>query len=300
MTRSRPIRILLAFVLCAPFLSAECAQDHRSNKNAGILVTDFTISGTQALSATEMARMTSDLTGSCFDDDSEEMGERIRALFQERGYFSVEVKHVGFKPGDPLGIPKPVTLEADVSEGPVYKLADIIFLDNHAFSAERLRQAFPLKKGDVFSRGKVASGLESLRRLYGSRGFLDYTAVPETEPSSNASMRLKISVQEGPQYHMGKLEIAAAKESAGRLRMEWKLPEGAVYDHSYLDKYIEANRDLLPPGFTRENASTVSDCPHALVDVTLIVDSDAKSPQPPPKDVPCEETPTIPNSHTGR
>jgi len=290
MTRSRPIRILLAFVLCAPFLSAQCAQDHRSNKNAGILVTDFTITGTQAVSATEMARITSDLTGACFDEDLEEMGERIRALFQDRGYFSVEVKHIGLKPGDPLGIPKPATLEADVSEGPIYKLADITFLDNHAFSSERLREAFPLKAGEVFERRKIASGLESLRKLYGNSGYLDFTSVPETDPSSNATMRLKVSVQEGPQYHMGKLEIAAAKESAGRLRMEWKLPEGAVYDHSYLDKYIEANRDLLTPGFTRENVRTVSDCPHALVDVTLIVDSDAKSPQPPPKDVPCEET----------
>lgn len=289
MTRSRPIRILLACLLCAPFLSADCAQDHRSNKNAGILVTDFTITGTQVVSATEIARITSDLTGSCFDEDSEEMSERIRALFQDRGYFSVEVKHVGFKPSDPLGVPKPVTMEADVSEGPVYRLADITFLDNHAFSADRLREAFPLKAGEVFERRKIASGLESLRKLYGNRGYLDFTSVPETDPSSNATMRLKVSVQEGPQYHMGKLEIAAAKESAGRLRMQWKLPEGAVYDYSYPDKYIEANRDLLPAGFTREKVQMVSDCPHAVVDLKLIVDpAEDKSPQP--KDVPCEST----------
>src|ERR1051326_3675196 len=171
MTRGRSIPVLLAFLLCALFSLADCAQDHRSNKNAGILVTDFTITGTQAVSATEMARITSDLTGSCFDDDSEEMGERIRALFQDRGYFSVEVKHIGFKPGDPLGIPKPVTMEADVAEGPVYKLSEITFLDNHAFSAQRLRDVFPLKPGEVFERSKIAGGLESLRKLYVTKGY---------------------------------------------------------------------------------------------------------------------------------
>ena len=290
MSRRRPIRILFAFLLCAPFLSADCAQDHRSNKNAGILVTDFTITGTQAVSATEMARITSDLTGSCFDEDSEEMSERIRALFQDRGYFSVEVKHVGFKPGDPLGVPKPVTMEADVSEGPVYRLADITFLDNHAFSADRLRQAFPLKRGDVFARSKVAAGLESVRQLYGKRGYLDVTFIPDVEPSSNATMMLKVSAIEGTQYHMGKLEMLASKEVAGRLRSEWKLPEGTVYDRTYLDKYIDANRDLLPHGFTRENVRTVSDCPHALVDVTLIVDAEQKSSQPFQKNIPCEDT----------
>jgi outer membrane protein assembly factor BamA len=48
-----------------------------------------------------------------------------------------------------------------VSEGPLYKLADIMFVENHAFSSEKLRQQFPLKRGDLFERGKVASGLVS-------------------------------------------------------------------------------------------------------------------------------------------
>jgi outer membrane protein assembly factor BamA len=279
----------LALLLYASLCRADCAQDHRSNKNAGILVTDFTISGTQTMSATELARITGNMIGSCFDDDPDELGERIRALFQDRGYFAVEVKHVGFKPGDPLAIPKPVTMDADVSEGPLYRLADITFVDNHAISSERLRQVFPLKKGVVFSRGKVASGLESLRRLYGSRGFLDFTAIPEGDPSSNATMSLKISVQEGPQYHMGKLEIVAAKEVAGRLRLQWKLPEGAVYDHTYLDKYIAANRDLLPSGFTRDSVQSATDCPHALVDLKLIIDA-AEDKSPEPKNVPCESS----------
>ena len=280
---SIPLVVLLGALLSR----ADCAQDHRTNKNAGILVADFTISGTQTISATEIARITGNLVGSCFDEDTDELGERIRALFQDRGYFAVEVKHVGFKPGDPLAIPKPVTMDADVSEGPLYRLAEITFVDNHAISAARLRQAFPLKKGGVFSRGKVASGLESLRRLYGSRGFLDFTAIPETQPASNATMSLKISVQEGPQYHMGKLEIVAAKQSAGRLRLQWKLPEGSVYDHTYLDKYIAANRDLLPSGFTRDSVQTGVDCPHALVDLKLVIDpAEDKSPQP--KGVPCE------------
>ena len=281
--------IPLALLLCAAFSRADCAQDHRSNKNAGILVTDFTISGTQTISATELARMTGNLIGSCFDDDPEELGERIRALFQDRGYFTAEVKHVGFKPGDPLAIPKPVTMDADVAEGPLYKLAEITFVDNHAISTDRLRQAFPLKKGSIFSRTKVASGIDALRRLYGSRGFLDYNAVVDSEPSSNATMSLKLSIQEGPQYHMGKLEIVAAKEVADRLRLQWKLPEGAVYDYTYLDKYISANRDLLPSGFTRDRVQAGADCPHALVDLKLIIDAaEDKSPQP--KNVACEKT----------
>jgi hypothetical protein len=46
-----------------------------------------------------------------------------------------------------MGVPKPVTLEADMSDGPQYKLAEITFVENHAFSVEKLRTQFSLRRG---------------------------------------------------------------------------------------------------------------------------------------------------------
>jgi outer membrane protein assembly factor BamA len=281
--------LFFALFLSAAFMPAECVNDHRSNKNAGILVTDFTITGTQTIGATELARITSDLIGSCFDEDSEELEERIRASFQDRGYFAAKVNSFGFKPRDVLAVPKPVTLEAEVSDGPRYKLAEITFVENHAFSSEKLRKQFPLRRGDLFERGKVASGLDSLRKLYGTEGFLDWIAVPDVKVASNATANLNISVQEGPQYHMGKLDIVADKEVAARLRAEWKQAEGDVYDHTYIDQYLEANRDLLPVGFSRANVHTIQNCPDALVEIRLIIDPAEDTSRAEPKNVPCEE-----------
>lgn len=212
--RITPGVLFFVLFLSAAFMPAECVNDHRSNKNAGIFVTDFTITDTQTIGATELARITSDLIGSCFDEDSEELEERIRASFQDRGYFAAKVNSFGFKPRDVLAVPKPVTLEAEVSDGPRYKLAEITFVENHAFSSEKLRKQFPLRRGDLFERGKVASGLDSLRKLYGTEGFLDWIAVPDIKVASNATANLNISVQEGPQYHRGKLDIVADKEVA--------------------------------------------------------------------------------------
>src|SRR6266849_1814414 len=137
--------LFFALFFPAALLHAECVNDHRSNKNAGILITDFTITGTQTISATELARITNDLIGSCFDEDSEELEERIRASFQDRGYFVSKVNSLRFKARDPLGVPKPVSLEAEISHGPRYKLAEIKFVENHAFSTAKLRRQFPLK-----------------------------------------------------------------------------------------------------------------------------------------------------------
>ena len=120
--------LFLGLFFSATVLPADCVHDNRTKKNAGILITDFTITGTQTIGANELARVTSDLIGSCFDEDSEEMEERVRASFQERGYFAVVVNSFKIKPRDPLGVPKPVTAEADVSDGPRYKLGEITFL----------------------------------------------------------------------------------------------------------------------------------------------------------------------------
>lgn len=287
--RLTPWTLFLIIFLSASFLPAQCVNDNRTNKNAGILVTDFTISGTQTISATDLARITGDLIGSCFDEDSEEMEERVRALFQDRGYFKSEVKGLRFKPRDPLGVPKPVTLEGEVSEGARYRLAEITFVQNHAISSQKLREQFPLKKGELFERGKVASGLESLRKLYGTQGFLDFTAIPDTKFGSNATVNLNLSINEGPQYHMGKLETVADKEVAAKLHADWKLAEGDVYDYYYIEQFLETNRDSLPRGFSRANVHTIQNCPDAVVEVRLLVDPAKDTSQAEPKNVPCED-----------
>jgi outer membrane protein assembly factor BamA len=281
--------ILLTCCLLSASLVAQCSSDHRSSKTGGVLIKDFTIAGTQTLSSTELDRITGELIGSCFNDDTNELGERIRASFQDRGYFAVEVKSVSFKALDPLGVPKPVAMEADVSEGLRYRLAEISFVDNHAFAAEKLRDAFPLKPGDLFERGKVATGLESVRKLYSTGGYMDAFMVPETQFGSNGTVSLKITVEEGPQYHMGKVDILAGRELAARLLAQWKLAAGDPYDIGYLDRYIQANRNLLPANFTRGDATQTQDCPNAQVNVRMVIDPDLEKSVPARKSVPCED-----------
>jgi hypothetical protein len=41
---------------------SDFGNDHRSNHNAGILITDFTITSTETTGTTELARIASDLT----------------------------------------------------------------------------------------------------------------------------------------------------------------------------------------------------------------------------------------------
>ena len=81
----------------------------------------------------------------------------------------------------------------------------------------------------------------------------------------------------------------ADKDVAARLRPEWKLAEGDVYDQTYIDQYLKASRDLLPMGFNRDNVQQSQNCPDAVVGVRLIIDPAEDTSHGEPKDVPCEE-----------
>jgi outer membrane translocation and assembly module TamA len=288
--RWNPIFVTLVFSALSTSLPADCIkkEDHRSNKNSGVLVTDFVISGTQSLNSDDLNRIRGQMIGGCYDEDSDELQQYIRALFQNRGYFAVEVKGLNIKPLDTLGVPKPVVLDADVQEGRLFRLGEIQFSGNHAFSAAKLRNVFPLKKGALFERDKIAGGLDSLSNLYGKDGFLDLMSVPDTENVSSGTIRLSIAVEEGPQYRMGKLDVLAKKEIADKLHSAWQLPEGAVFDPSYIDHYVRANRSLFPSEFTRDSVQVIRDCPAALVEVRLPIDISEVASHPLPNSVNCE------------
>jgi hypothetical protein len=125
-------------------------------------------------------------------------------------------------------------------------------------------------------------------KLYGAQGFLDFTAVPDTQGQADATVMLLVTIHEGPQYRMGELKIFAKKELADRLMEAWRLPKGAVFDSSYLDKYVGEVSPLLPQGLTRESFQIVRDCPNASVDVRLPLDTASLAVAQSPKDIECE------------
>ncbi len=229
------------------------------------------------------------MTGSCFDENQEELGERLRALFQDEGYFQAEVQSVHVKVNDPLVIPKPVTVEVEVKEGRRFKVGEIKFVGNHVFSASDLRCHFALKKGDVFGRNRIADGMEGVRSLYSADGFIYWVAIPDTE-LSDGTVALTMSVVEGRQYRMGKLEIFAKKEVVERLRGQWEIAEGAVFDLTYVGKYIDKNRSLLPPGFNQTDVQVVRNCRDSSVEVRLPLDGTDPRSQLPPKDIDCQSS----------
>lgn len=235
-----------------------------------IVVESIAISGTQSIDSVELSEITNSMTGSRFKDDKEELQERIRAQFQDRGYFTAVIQKLDIKVIDPLASPKPVRLEAQVTEGPRCRLSSIEFTGNHDIRSATLRAKFPMKKGDAFNRAKVAGGLQAMRKLYSSRGFIDSFFIPDTNLDSSSTVKLTIDVHEGPQYRMDKFEVLGPPEIAEKLQMRWELNSGAVFDRDCVETFLDKNHSLLPADFTLLNGvELIEDCPDATVSVHL-------------------------------
>jgi outer membrane protein insertion porin family len=174
----------------------------------------------------------------------EEDTERVRAEYQNRGYFKVGVSdpkteihdtgHKGFHiwllqsgPGKAVDITMPI------EEGDKYRLGKITFKNNKAISNNAaLRSLFPLKDGDIFSREKIAKGIEALRKAYGEYGYINYTGVPSTTFDDEKKIaNLEIDIDEGKQFYVRRIEFVGNTTTRDKvIRRELALEEGGIYN----------------------------------------------------------------------
>jgi outer membrane protein insertion porin family len=170
--------------------------------------------------------------------------ERVRNEYQNRGYFKVIVNepktqihdtghkgpHIPFLQG---GSGKAVDITMPIDEGDRYTLGSITFKNNKAVSnVKALRNLFPIKDGDVFSKEKVAKGLENLRKAYSEQGYINFTSVPETRFDDEKKLIfLDVDVDEGKQFYVRRIEFTGNTTTRDRvIRREIALEEGNIYN----------------------------------------------------------------------
>jgi outer membrane protein insertion porin family len=170
--------------------------------------------------------------------------ERVRNEYQNRGYFKVivnepktQIHDTGHKgthiPLLQSGPGKAVDITMPIEEGDRYTLGSINFKNNKAVSnVKALRNLFPIKDGDIFSKDKVAKGLENLRKAYGEQGYINFTSVPETRfDDEKKQIFLDIDVDEGKQFYVRRIEFQGNTTTRDKvIRREIALEEGNIYN----------------------------------------------------------------------
>jgi outer membrane protein insertion porin family len=130
-----------------------------------------------------------------------------------------------------------------VDEGRQYRAGEIKVEDNTEFTADEIRGVVGLKTGDVIKGYSVVQkGLENLKKLYGSRGYIQFNSgfVPDFKDDPNDPAKgvadITFSVEEGKQYTLRRLEFIGNTFTRDNvIRREVLLNEGERYNEQLWD-----------------------------------------------------------------
>jgi outer membrane protein insertion porin family len=198
--------------------------------------------------------------------------ERIRQALRDLGYLKAVVDEPKFAyPTKGRGI---ANVTVNVTPGAQYRLGEIRFHRATVFPAAQLRDLFSQGDGDFFNATEFSKGLDDLRKLYSTRGYVNMVANPV--PSIDESRRtidLVLEVDEGEAYDFGRLYLEGVESHPGvgkALLDSWKPLEGKRYNPVELQHWLQANHfDWMVSVLASDSIRTTQDAESRVVDVTL-------------------------------
>ncbi len=242
-----------------------------------IVVDSVTFDGPISLAESEREKLVAELKQQEFDDDPksawiDEIAEVwVRGAWQDQGYFKV-VDTVKADVVSADATREHVALTVHVDEGLQYFLGRLEFRSTDPdepliFPEAELRKRFALRDGDIFDADKVRQSLDSLLQLYGSEGYIDFSAEP-TFDLNDADQRISLTLglDQQKQFRIGKVEVQGLNsptEAALRSKMKF----GEVFHFDALKQFLEDNKSALPPDASLEDVSLEKNVKTGIVDM---------------------------------
>jgi len=223
-------------------------------------------------------------------DEDLEIG--IRGLYQDNGYFKVLVKdpvlntvdiNRGGVPG-PIPVPlvgakhgKATNITIGIEEGERYRMGTLHIRSADpekglSLKTEFLESIFPIKNGEIFSVAKVRKSIEDYTKLYGNYGFIDFTAVPDTEVHDDTkTIDLTFAFDEQKPYFVRRIEFSGNTATRDKvIRREIALSEGDLFRNNLWElSLLRLNQlDYFEP-VKAENADIKRNVKQGTVDILL-------------------------------
>src|ERR1051325_2699537 len=168
-----------------------------------------------------------------------------------------------------------------VDEGRQYRAGEVKVEDNTEFTADEIKGVVGLKTGDVIKGYSVVQkGLENLKKLYGSRGYIQFQSgfSPDfkDDPGDPAKgiADITYTVEEGKQYTLRRLEFIGNTFTRDNvIRREVLLNEGERYNEQLWDlSILRLNQLGYFNQVKKEDATVNTNEKEGQVDLTLKVE----------------------------
>jgi outer membrane protein insertion porin family len=146
---------------------------------------------------------------------------------------------------------KLIDVIVDVYEGDQYKVRNVIWEGNSVYPSEELNARLDFKKGDVFDYEKFNQNLHynekqtDVSSIYQDTGYLGFQLDAKEEKSAKDSVDIRIKVNEGNRFKIGKVEITGNDKTKDKvIRRELYTIPGSYFSRGYILRSIQQLSNL--------------------------------------------------------
>ncbi|HKU47144.1 MAG TPA: outer membrane protein assembly factor BamA [Burkholderiales bacterium] len=157
--------------------------------------------------------------------------ETLRSHYLNRGYldFSLDSTQVSITPDR-----QDIYITVNIVEGEIYTVSDVTLAGQLLVPREQLEPLIELKRGDVFSRERLAASTKAISDRLGNEGyaFANANAIP-TIDKEKRTVAFSIVIDPGRRVYVRRIDIAGNSKTRDEvIRREMRQLEGAYYDAS--------------------------------------------------------------------
>jgi outer membrane protein insertion porin family len=193
---------------------------------------------------------------------------RIRMLYAEHGYVRANVldpivetkpeivyRTLPFiKPPFPFGIPIPfwrkkvdrffITIK--IEENDQYRVGDVKITGAKEFTEDQIKSVLSLSPGEVFNESLLRKGFDNLKKLYGSRGYINFTPVPVQDFDEGKKLvNLAINIDEDRQFYVSRIAFSGNTTTRDKvIRREVMVPEGSIFNSALWEMSLQRLNQL--------------------------------------------------------
>src|SRR5262252_8069449 len=193
---------------------------------------------------------------------------RIRMLYAEHGYVRANVLDpiVETKPHQvmrtlpfirapfPFGVPVPFWkkkvdryfITINIEENDQYRVGEVKVTGNKRFNELVIRAMLGLVPGEIFNEERLRKSFDNLKKLYGARGYINFTAVPLQDfDETKKIVNITVNVDEDRQFYVNRIAFAGNTTTRDKvIRREVMVEEGSIFNSSLWDMSLQRLNQL--------------------------------------------------------
>ncbi len=199
---------------------------------------------------------------------------KIKELYDSKGFYNAEITHKIDKAGE-----RDVQVIISITENGKLYVKGIAFEGNRSFTTSELRKMLTIKEWGIFhfftdsgvlKKEQLKQDVDKIKVFYLNNGFINAQVAEPVVTHDSRGIYIKITVSEGLQYRVGRVEITGDEIATGRPALLAKLNigkkdfydrEAVMKDMDYLTQACNdegyAAADVIPNTIPREETRTV-------------------------------------------